>query len=69
MLGTTAAYFTTKNTCNSFEGFNYLPACLHLVTTDHGAVNEVNNLGYNFLWDGKGDKIKCEIMICDYEQL
>ena len=31
-------------------------------------VNEVNNLCYNFLWDGKGDKIKRDTMISDYEQ-
>ena len=35
--------------------------------TDHEVVNEVNNLGYNFLWGGKGDKIKRDTMISDYE--
>ena len=36
--------------------------------TDQRVVNEVNNLCYNFLWDGKGDKIKRDTMISDYEQ-
>ena len=35
--------------------------------TDHGAVNELKNLCYNFLSGGKGDKIKHDIMISDYE--
>ena len=36
--------------------------------TDQRVVNEVNNLCYNFLWDRKGDKIKRDTMISDYEQ-
>ena len=36
--------------------------------TDHEAVKEVNNLFYNFLWGGRGDKIERDIMISDYEQ-
>ena len=36
--------------------------------TDQTVVNEVNNLCYNFPWDGKGDKIKRDTMISDYEQ-
>ena len=35
---------------------------------DHEAVKEVNNLFYNFLWGGRGDKIKRNIMISNYEQ-
>ena len=34
---------------------------------DREVVNEVNNLCYNFLWGGKGDKIKRDTMISDYE--
>ena len=36
--------------------------------TDHEAVKEVNNLFYNFLWGGRGDKIKRNILISNYEQ-
>ena len=36
--------------------------------TDQRVVNEVNNPCYNFLWDGKGDKIKRDTMISYYEQ-
>ena len=31
-------------------------------------IDEVNTLLYNFLWDGKGDKVKRTTMINDYEQ-
>ena len=34
--------------------------------TNHSALEEINNVFSNFLWDGKGDKIKCDIMISDY---
>ena len=30
-------------------------------------LDEINNIFYKFLWDGKGDKIKRSIMISDYE--
>ena len=30
------------------------------------AINEINTLFYQFLWNGKGDKIKRKIMINDY---
>ena len=35
--------------------------------TNHRALEEINCIFYNFLWDGKGDKIKRDIMISDYE--
>ena len=35
--------------------------------TNHNAIREINNIFFNFLWDGKGDKIKRDIMISDYE--
>ena len=31
-------------------------------------IHEVNNLLYDFSWDGKGDKVKRTIMINDYER-
>ena len=31
------------------------------------AIGEVNTLFLKFLWDGKGDKIKRDIMISEYE--
>ena len=34
--------------------------------TNHSAINEINSMFFNFLWDGKGDKIKRDIMISDY---
>ena len=34
--------------------------------TNHSAINEINNIFFNFLWDGKGDKIKRNSMIGDY---
>ena len=33
---------------------------------NHHAINEINTLFYQFLWNGKGDKIKRKIMINDY---
>ena len=35
--------------------------------TNHNFIGEINNIFFNFLWDGKGDKIKRDIMISDYE--
>ena len=35
--------------------------------TNQCAIGEVNTLFFKFLWDGKGDKIKRDIMISDYE--
>ena len=35
--------------------------------TKHAALDEINNMFYGFLWSGKGDKIKREEMISDYE--
>ena len=34
--------------------------------TNNSAINEINSMFFNFLWDGKGDKIKRDIMISDY---
>ena len=31
-------------------------------------LNEINKAFFNFLWNGKGDKIKRDIMIGDYSQ-
>ena len=45
-----------------------LVCILSPLPTDHEAVKEVNNLFYNFLWGGRGDKIKRNIMISNYEQ-
>ena len=35
--------------------------------TNHCAVDEVNTLFFKFLWNGKGDKIKRDVMISEYE--
>ena len=35
--------------------------------TNQQVLDEINNIFYKFLWDGKGDKIKRSIMISDYE--
>ena len=35
--------------------------------TNQCAIDEVNTLFFTFLWDGKGDKIKHDIMISEYE--
>ena len=35
--------------------------------TNQCAIHEVNTLFFKFLWDGKGDKIKRDIMISEYE--
>ena len=34
--------------------------------TNHHALKEINSLFYDFLWSGKGDKIKRDVMINDY---
>ena len=35
--------------------------------TNHNAIGEIHKILFNFLWDGKGDKIKRDIMVSDYE--
>ena len=35
--------------------------------TNQCAIDEVNTISFKFLWDGKGDKIKRDIMISEYE--
>jgi len=35
--------------------------------TNHNAIKVINNIFFNFLWDGKGDKVKHDIIISDYE--
>ena len=35
--------------------------------TNQSAIDEVNTIFFKFLWDGKGDKIKRDIMISEYE--
>ena len=35
--------------------------------SNHSALAEINNMFFNFPWDGKGDKVKRNIMINDYE--
>ena len=32
------------------------------------AIKEINSIFYNLLWNGKGDKIKRNVMINDYSQ-
>ena len=41
---------------------------LSSLPTDQGAFKEINTLLYDFLWNGKGDKIKRTEMINDYEK-
>ena len=36
------------------------------LTTNHRVLKEINSLFYDFLWNGKGGKIKQEVMINDY---
>ena len=36
--------------------------------TNHKAIKEINVLFYKFLWDGKGDKIKRNVMINDFSE-
>ena len=34
--------------------------------TNHSAINEINSMFFNFSWVDKGDKIKRDITISDY---
>ena len=43
------------------------PPTKPLEKTNQQVLDEINNIFYKFLWDGKGDKIKRSIMISDYE--
>ena len=36
--------------------------------TNYAALGELNNVFYSFLWSGKGDKIKRDVMISDYNK-
>ena len=40
---------------------------LSSLSTCNDTLREVNNLLYDFLWDGKGDKIKRTVMVNGYE--
>ena len=40
---------------------------LSLLPTNQCVIDEVNTLFFKFLWDGKGDQIKRDIMISEYE--
>ena len=35
--------------------------------TNHNVIGEINNIFFNFLWDRKGDKLKRDIVISNYE--
>ena len=35
--------------------------------TNHAALDEINTMFYNFLWSGRGGKIKRDVMINDYK--
>ena len=35
--------------------------------TKHTALDEINNMFYGFLWSGRADKIKRDVMISDYK--
>ena len=39
---------------------------LSSLPSNYNALNQINKLFYQFLWNGKGDKIKRKIMINDY---
>ena len=39
---------------------------LSSLCSNYNVLNEINNLLYNFLWNGKGDKIKRKVMINDF---
>jgi len=34
--------------------------------SDYNAINEIDKLFYQFLWNGRGDKVKRRVMINDY---
>ena len=36
--------------------------------SNYNVLNEINNLLYSFLWNGKGDKIKRKVMINDFRE-
>ena len=37
--------------------------------TNHSAINEINSMFFNFLWDGKGGKIKCDTVKPRYNEV
>ena len=37
------------------------------LSTNQAALDEINNVFYSFLWSGRGDKIKRDVMISDYK--
>ena len=40
---------------------------LSILPTKHAALDEINNMFYDFFWSGRGDKIKRDVMISDYK--
>jgi len=46
--------------------FSQLVHLLSPLCSNYNVLNEINNLLYNFLWNGKGDKIKRKVMINDF---
>ena len=47
-----------------FEKLTYI---LSPLLTNQSGIDEANTIFFKFLWDGKGDKIKRDIMISEYE--
>ena len=39
---------------------------LSTLPTNHRFINDVNNLFFKFLWSGRGDKVKRDVIISDY---
>ena len=47
--------------------FSQLVHILSPLQTNYAALDELNNVFYSFLWSGKGDKIRRDVMISDYK--
>ena len=50
-----------------FSSSKTITLILSPLPTKHVALDEINNMFYDFLWSGRRDKIKWDVMISDYK--
>ena len=61
MLEILPTHIVRENHCYQITSGLLLP-----VRSNYRVLNEINDLLYTFLWNGKGDKIKQRVMINDF---
>ena len=68
MLKTSQTQPFRKNNCLKNRIASQLVYIFSPLETNHAEIRDINVMFYNFLWNGKGDKIKRNVMINDYSE-